>query len=563
MLAELSIKNFAIIEELTLNFDEGLTVFTGETGAGKSIIIDAIHLLSGGRGSVEFVRYGEKKAELEGLFFVDETHPVMSKLGEYGIESGEGEIILQREISHTGKSICRINNKLVTLTILRHVGGMIVDIHGQHEHQSLMQTENHIILLDDYGKDKVKPYLNKYKKLHTHYMQLKEKQKQLANDEQQMAHRLDLIQYQAKEIEEANLLPDEEEELNQEKITLSNYERLYESIGSAYKALSEDNRGLYWVANAMNELEGVSELEAELKASQDAVTNCFYVLEDVSSQLRAKWDSLEFNPERLDYIEERLNDINQLKRKYGSTIKEVLNYATKIKSEIDTIQNREIHLEEIDKQIKKTEHDLLKAGNRLSQARKEVAEVLAKLIQQELESLYMDKTKFKIQFTKTERQFLKDGIDVIEFYISTNPGEPLKPLIRTASGGELSRIMLALKTIFSSQEGITSIIFDEVDTGVSGRVAQAMAEKIQNLSLTSQVFCITHLPQVAAIADNHLYISKKTTSNNRTITDVSLLNDEEKIKEVARMLSGAKMTALTKQHAEELIELASKIKHHS
>lgn len=563
MLAELSIKNFAIIEELTLNFDDGLTVFTGETGAGKSIIIDAINLLSGGRGSVEFVRYGEKKAELEGLFFVDEVHPVLSILEEYGIVSDEGEIILQREISHTGKSICRINNKLVTLTILRHIGGMIVDIHGQHEHQSLMQTENHIILLDDYGKDKVKPYLSVYKKLYSKYMQLEEKQKQLANDEQQMAHRLDLIQYQAKEIEEANLLPDEEEELNQEKVTLSNYERLYESIGSAYKALSEDNRGLYWVANAMNELEGVSELEAELKASQEAVTNCFYVLEDVSSQLRAKWDSLEFNPERLDYIEERLNAINQLKRKYGSTVKEILTYAEKIKNEIDTIQNRELHLEEIDKQMTKTEHDLLQAGNKLSQARKEIADELAKLIQKELESLYMDKTKFKIQFTKTEPQFLKNGIDEIEFYISTNPGEPLKPLTRTASGGELSRIMLALKTIFSNQEGITSIIFDEVDTGVSGRVAQAMAEKIQKLSLTSQVFCITHLPQVAAISDNHLYISKKTTSNNRTITDVRLLNDEEKIKEVARMLSGAKMTALTKQHAEELIELATKIKHHS
>jgi len=562
MLAELTIKNFAIIEHLTLAFEKGLTVFTGETGAGKSIIIDAIQLLAGGRGSSEFVRYGEKKAEIEGVFFVDENHSVISLLEEYDIDPNEGTIVIQRDITSNGKSICRINHKHVTLTVLKAVGSKLIDIHGQHEHQSLMQKENHRILLDDFGKNTIHPVLEEYKTLFQTFHELKRKQKKLIENEQELAQRLDLLQYQLKEIEEANLLVNEDVELEEEKTKLANYEKLYDSLGSAYEALSQENGGLYWVAEAMKQLEQIHALDKELNALFEAISNCYYVLEDAMFQIKDKWDKLEFDPNRLNSIESRLNQISMLKRKYGATIQEILDYSEKIKSELESLINREEHLSHLNEEIQKIEKTLVQAGEKLRAIRKKVAHTLSENIQKELKSLYMDKTKVAIQFHPLE-EFSSYGLDDIEFYISTNPGEPLKPLVKIASGGELSRIMLALKSIFSSHEGTTSIIFDEVDTGVSGRVAQAMAEKIQKLSLTSQVLCITHLPQVAAIADHHMYISKEVTENNRTVTHVKKLKNEEKVKEIARMISGAKMTDLTKQHAEELIQLAEKIKQNS
>lgn len=562
MLAELTIKNFAIIEQLTLSFEKGLTVFTGETGAGKSIIIDAIQLLAGGRGSSEYVRYGEKKAEIEGVFFVDDNHSVISLLEEYDIDPNEGTIVIQREISNNGKSICRINHKHVTLTVLKAVGSKLIDIHGQHEHQSLMQKENHRMLLDDFGKNMIHPVLEQYKTLFQTLHELKQKQKTLIENEQQIAQRLDLIQYQLKEIEDANLAINEDVELEEEKTKLANYEKLYDSLGSAYEALSQENRGLYWVAEAMKQLEQIHTIDKELNALFEAISNCYYVLEDAMYQMKDKWDKLEFDPNRLNAIESRLNQISMLKRKYGPSIQDILNYAEKIKNELDSLINRDEHLSHLNEEIRKMEEKLTQTGEKLREIRKKVANTLTENIQKELKSLYMDKTKVAIQFKPLET-FSSYGLDDIEFFISTNPGEPLKPLVKIASGGELSRIMLALKSIFSSHEGTTSIIFDEVDTGVSGRVAQAMAEKIQKLSLTSQVLCITHLPQVAAMADHHMYISKEVTENNRTVTRVKKLQNEEKVKEIARMISGVKMTDLTKQHAEELIQLAEKIKRNS
>lgn len=563
LLAELSIKNFAIIEQLSLSFEDGLTVFTGETGAGKSIIIDAIQLLAGGRGSAEFVRYGEKKAEIEGLFFVERNHKAFKLLTEHGIDDvADGSIVLRREISNTGKSVCRINHKLVTLTVLRSVGATLIDIHGQHEHQSLMQKENHSDLLDGFGRETIEPILLQYQQLFHDYMKIKQKQTTLLDNEQQMAHRLDLITYQLKEIQAANLTLDEDTQLEEEKLRLSNFEKLYDSLGNAYEALSQDQGGLYWIANAMQAVDTISGLDKELQCLHEAISNSYYVLEDVSYQIKEKWDALEFDPDRLNAIEERLNLITLLKRKYGSTIEEIMEYAEKITQEIDSITNREQHLESLEKELQEIKQKLQLTGEKLRNARKRVANKLSERIQKELKSLYMEKTKVQIKFTPLH-ELSKNGLDDIEFFISTNPGEPLKPLAKTASGGELSRIMLALKSIFSHNEGTTSIIFDEVDTGVGGRVAQSMAEKIQMLSLTSQVFCITHLPQVAAISDQHLFISKETTNRNRTITKVEQLTNEEKVKEIARMISGVKMTELTKQHAEELIELASKIKNNS
>lgn len=561
MLAEMSIKNFAIIESLGVSFRKGLTVLTGETGAGKSIIIDAISLVAGGRGSSEFVRFGCNKAEIEGLFLLDnDNHPCIDKSKELGIDISDGMVVLHRDILTNGKSICRINGKLVTLGILREIGRTLIDIHGQHEHQDLMNSERHLPMIDQFDEKLTVPAMEEYQRLYSQFLKLKKQLVGLTENEQKMAHRLDLIQFQLTEIKNANLEPGEEETLIGEKNQLSNFEKIHTSVSRSYKALSGEQKGLDWVGLAMSELEDVSSLNEKLKAIFENISSSFYLLEEATSSLGDQIDQLEFDPERLNFIESRLNEIRFLKKKYGQTVEDILEYAAKIEDEADQIQNREVHLERLRKNIQEVQKDLLLEAENLSEIRKQIAEKLKGEIHKELKELYMEKTVFDIQFSITEPpEFSSTGIDKVEFLISTNPGEPLKPLTKIASGGELSRIMLALKSIFSKQQGITSIIFDEVDTGVSGRVAQSMAEKIYKISSGSQILCITHLPQVAAMSDAHLYISKEI-KGERTVTSISELETDEKVKEVARMISGVEITELTKQHANELLQLANQMK---
>lgn len=561
MLAELSIKNFAIIESLTVSFEKGLTVLTGETGAGKSIIIDAVHLLAGARGSSEFVRFGEKRAELEALFLMDDDkHPVYHKCNEFGIDVSDGMIILRRDLSASGKSICRINGKLVTIAVLREVGQYLVDVHGQHDNQELMNEENHINLLDQYGGKKVKAAIENYYDVFRNFDTLQKKIIQLSENEQEMAHRLDLLQFQLEEIEGAELQPKEDELLSEEKNQISNYEKVYDSLQNSYSALHGEQRGLDWVGHAMSNLENVGSINKTLQDLSETISNAYYMLEDLSYQVRNELESLEFDPARLNFVESRLNEINTLKRKYGQSVEEILTYSAKIEEEIDTIKNKDSHLYKLQKELDSILEDLSIEAKNVSSIRKNFAKVLIDEIHQELKELYMEKTTFdvKVSLKQTSSQRVKytaNGADDVEFFISTNPGEPLKSLSKTASGGELSRIMLAMKSIFSQHQGITSIIFDEVDTGVSGRVAQAIAEKIYRVSKGSQVLCITHLPQVAAMADTHLYIAKETSSG-RTKTSVKPLKEEEKIKEIGRMIAGVEVTELSKQHAKELLSLA-------
>lgn len=573
MLAELSIKNFAIIDELSVSFEKGLTVLTGETGAGKSIIIDAISLLVGGRGSSEFVRHGTDRAEIEGLFLFDEEqHPSHEKAKQVGLEVEDGMIVLRRDITTNGKSICRINGKLVTLAILREVGQTLIDIHGQHEHQDLMNQDRHLTLLDQYGGEKVEEALMEYREVFSRYTSLKKQLDQLTENEQQMAHRLDLIQFQLDEIKAANLQLNEDEELNEERLKISNFEKIYTSLNDAYNALHGEHHGLDWVGVAMNHTEDISSLEKNYAEISEIISSSFYQLEDASYKIRQQLDLLEFDPKRLDFIEARLNEINHLKRKYGQSVDEILEYAAQIEDEIDRIENRDTHVSKIKEQLNSVAQDLLVEANNVSAIRKKLAQELTDSIHHELQELYMAKTVFQIKFSVVnagkndvevngERiKFTKDGIDNVEFYISTNPGEPLKPLAKVASGGELSRIMLALKSIFSKHQGVTSIIFDEVDTGVSGRVAQSIGEKIHAISVDSQVLCISHLPQVAAMADTHLFIAKEI-KGDRTTTSVLPLTVDEKVKEIGRMIAGAEITSLTKEHAKELLDLADKMKH--
>jgi DNA repair protein RecN (Recombination protein N) len=560
LLTELSIKNFAIIEKQSISFDKGLTVLTGETGAGKSILIDAIHLLVGGRGSHEFVRHGEDKAEIEGLFQIEDLeHPIVKKAAEFGLEIEDGMVVLRREISKTGKSVCRINGKLVTITILREIGSAIVDIHGQHEHQELMNESSHLPLLDQFGGDEINNELKEYQAIFSRYEQTAKKLKSLSENEQQMAHRLDLIQFQLDEIEKAKLKLNEDEELFEEKRRLNNFERLFSLIQSSYLHLNGDHKGLDSVGSIMGFLEDAANLDSRYKEMFDSISNIFYSLEDLNRTLRNELDNLEFDPNRLNVIEERWNEITQLKRKYGKTIDAILAYAESIKEEIETLQNKETHIGQLEKELTKLKKELEAKASGLNSLRRKWADQLTLLIHKELRELYMEKTVFEIRLEFNPGHFTSIGADRAEFYISTNPGEPLKPLVKIASGGELSRIMLALKSIFSRHQGVTSIIFDEVDTGVSGRVAQAIAEKIYQVAVNSQVLCISHLPQVAAMADTHLFISKEML-DGRTITSVKPLQLTEKISEMSRMISGKEITELTKQHAEELLIMAENMK---
>ncbi|SHF59405.1 DNA repair protein RecN [Ornithinibacillus halophilus] len=572
MLTELSIKNFAIIDEIAITFGEGLTVLTGETGAGKSIIIDAIQLLAGGRGSVEFVRHGKDKAEIEGLFSIDyHRHPIYQVGKEYGVEITDEQVVLQRTITASGKSICRVNGKLVTLAILREFGKTLIDIHSQHETQSLMDSDRHIDLLDYYDYERVSQVKTEYTKLYSQLRTLKNRYKELSENEQEMAHRLDLLQFQLNELEQAQLEPNEDEELEKERSHLANYERIYKGVHDAYEALYGERKGIEWLNVAQQSLDDNQEYDPFIKQKAEELGNHYYNIQEITMDLRNYWETLEFNPERLNEIEARLSEIGRLKKKYGATVNEMIEYMGTIEEEIEQIQNKDTHIEKLLIQIEELEQDTFLEAKELHDIRRKSAKQLIKEVHKELNGLYLEKASFAISFnpeidnrrlSNEERKQVKlhqNGFDQVRFMISTNTGEPLKELNKVASGGELSRIMLALKKIFAKHQGVTSVIFDEVDTGVSGRVAQAIAEKIYQISNESQVLCISHLPQVAAMADTHKFISKIEDSN-RTFTKVSELTLDEQINELSRMITGTKLTSTAKSHAKELLELAQTFK---
>lgn len=566
MLTELSIKNFAIINALSISWKEGLTVITGETGAGKSIIIDALGLLVGGRGSSEYVRHGEKKAELEGLFIVEDTeHPVYNKAKELGFEIDQDHmIVLHRTISATGKSICRINGKLTTLAILKEIGQTLLDIHSQYETQSLLHQDKHIQLLDHFVEAENKDFLENYRVMYDKWKQLKQAHDKFSKNEKELVQRLDLLQFQLNEIQEANLQPNEDEELMKERNSLRNYENIFQNLTEAYNALRGEQRAIDWLSHASNYLEIAGEYKEEVKRLHEKYVDHYYLIEELSYEIRNELDQLEYDEGRLELVESRLNEINLLKRKYGNSVEEIMEYSAEIEEELETINNQDEHLHSLAQQMEEVASDLLMEADELDNIRREAAAQLEEAVQTELQDLYLDKAIFKVnvgimesrnglEFKGKNIQLNEHGMNQIEFFISTNPGEPPKELQKIASGGEMSRIMLALKNIFAKHQGITSVIFDEVDTGVSGRVAQSMAEKIYNISSGSQVICITHLPQVASMADTHLKI-EKILENDRTYTTVKELSFEERIDEIGKMITGAELTEASKLHAKELIE---------
>ncbi|MCR5524636.1 MAG: DNA repair protein RecN [Lactobacillus sp.] len=558
MLQELTIDNLAIIKHLSLDFSDQMTVLTGETGAGKSIIIDAVGLLAGGRGSQEYIRRGADKLSLQGQFALPQDPEFDHLLDSLGIDHEDGILIISREIYRRGRNVIRVNGQLINTATLRQIGSRLVDIQGQNEHQLLLQPEMHLGMLDQFAHNEVQKLLTRYQNEYQDYVKLKAAVSKKQNNEQQWAQRLDMLRYQVNEIAEANLKADEEEQLTSERDRLEHFQQINNALQQAVTVFNGGDQGavLDQIATVMNSINEIAEFDGAYDSLSKSLNDAYYALQDVATEASQQLDLLEFDDNRLSEIDQRLTMIGDLEHKYGDSVKDVLDYYDQIKQELDSMEEAADSNSDLEERLSTAEEKLIKTGQQLSQVRQQAAHRLTKLVHQQLKELYMDKAVFEVHFAKQSRvHFTPTGIDEVEFYIQTNPGETMGPLARIASGGELSRVMLALKTIFAQNEGVTSIIFDEVDTGVSGRVAQAIADKIKVIANKSQVLCITHLPQVAAVAQHHFLIQKHV-KDERTTTMVTILSDKERVNELARMLSGEKVTKLTKEHAEELLKMA-------
>ncbi|MFC2685479.1 MAG: DNA repair protein RecN [Limosilactobacillus oris] len=557
MLQELTIDNLAIIKHLSLEFANQMTVLTGETGAGKSIIIDAVGLLAGGRGSQEFIRRGEEKLRLQGQFALTADPGLTALLDSLGIEYEDGTLIIMREIHRNGRNTIRVNGQLINTTMLRQIGAYLVDIQGQNEHQLLLQPEKHLGMLDQYASKQVQPLLTKYQQLYHDYSQLKAAVTKKQANEQQWAQRLDMLHYQVDEIGSAQLKADEEEQLTSERDRLEHFQQINNALQQAVATFNDGEAPvLDQVATVMEAINGIAEFDDDYDSLSKSLNDAYYALQDVANQAGQQLDLLEFDDQRLAEIDQRLTVIGDLEHKYGDSVAKVLDYYAKIKKELDTMEAAADSNNDLEARLATAQEQLQTVGEELSRVRQQAAHQLAAQVHQQLAELYMAKADFEVHFAKqASGTFTPTGIDEVEFYIRTNPGESMGPLAKIASGGELSRVMLALKTIFAANEGVTSIIFDEVDTGVSGRVAQAIADKIRLIAANSQVLCITHLPQVAAVAQHHFLI-KKAVHDERTTTTVTSLAAAQRVNELARMLSGEKVTKLTKEHAQELLQMA-------
>ncbi|MDN6142969.1 MAG: DNA repair protein RecN [Tetragenococcus halophilus] len=559
MLLELSIENFAIIKQLYLTFHKGMTALTGETGAGKSIIIDAMGLLAGGRGSTDYIRQGKQKCVLEGLFELPKHSSFKVLLDDLGIDQRDELLIIQRDITSSGKSICRVNGRIVTLGNLKKIGAYLVDIQGQNEHQDLLQAEKHLQLVDSFGSQSFKDQLADYQKKYDAYRELEKRVRAIQENEQSYIQRIDMLNFQKKEIEEADLQIDEEEKLVEERDKLANFQKIVDAFAKSHEILAgESGNSLDGIGEAAQEIQEVAYLDKEYEQINENVQNAYYLLQDAAGEVSNILDQMELDEGRLEEVNARLEVIRQLKRKYGESIAAVLSYDEKISAELEQVDVTGNKLEEMQTALDQKHQNVWEIAESLHTQRKQIAQKLEKDILQELSDLYLENTQFEVRFFEEKKELNRNGLDQLEFYLTTNPGEPLKPLAKVASGGELSRMLLALKSIFSKAQEKTSIVFDEVDTGVSGRVAQAIAEKISGIAYGSQVLCITHLPQVAAAGDYQYLISKEVQSG-RTKTTVQEIDTTERVQEIARMLSGAEITDLTMENAKEMLTQAGKI----
>ena len=549
MLSQLFIQNIAVIEKVQVAFEKGLNVFTGETGAGKSIVIDAINAVLGNRTSRDLVRTGAPKALVTALFegIGDETKEQLLSMGFEPEE--DGSLLLSREISADGKTSCKIGGRPSTVSILREVAQSLINIHGQHDNQSLLLPEQHLVYIDQFGKTAA--LLKEYRVEYAYYVELQRKLRQLQTDEREKAQRTDLLSYQINEISSAALFPDEEEELQSAKKKMQNSVKIIEALHIAHDLLqgTEESDGILSMLDQTQEQFQMLEVYYP-QIKSDRILDMRYELDEVRENLRDALSDAEMDPAELDRIEERLDLIFRLKRKYGGSVEEILAFKERAQQELDSIVHAEELQAKLEKEHGQSEARLIKLAKQLSEKRKSAAKQFEDQVCAELTFLDMPSVRFIVHAETGELD--ETGIDRMEFYISTNPGEPPKPIGKIASGGELSRIMLSLKNVIAEGDRVGTLIFDEVDTGVSGRAAQKIGRKLKQASAGRQIICVTHLAQVAAFADTHLLIAK-TVRDGRTFTTVNALPQEERVQELARIMGGENLTPTVLASARELI----------
>lgn len=555
MLVELDIQNFAIIKSLKIKFQPQMTVLIGETGAGKSILIDALSLLLGHRAQKEMVRSGQSKAVVTGLFTLqdDEMLEVEQIAADYGLPMDGDDLIISREISSKGRNVIRINGQLTTITALAKIGEYLVDIHGQNDQQMLMDQSRQIDLVDEYAGKDFKPLLGKYQAEYQTWQSLNQRLEHLRRDSRELAQRQDILQFQVEELTQADLTDEQEDQnLEDEFNKLNNYQKIAESANFMIQLFDDDEHGLTsLLGDAQGTAEDLADLDKDFKNVAQSITDGVYSLSDARSELGDIMDSLEFDEERYQYVQNRLDLLNNLKKKYGPSLADVFDFYAKVSKELSQFETGGLDEEELVKQIAAVEEKMSVMAADLHQARESTALKLEEAIKHELADLYMDKARFSVRFAKTDN-FTVKGTDDLAFYIAPNPGEELMPLVKIVSGGEQSRLILALKAIFSRVEPVGTMVFDEIDTGVSGRVAAAIGKKMHAIAGQKQVIAITHSPQVAASADHRFAIAKQVAAGE-TFTQVKELDEDSSIKMIAQMMAGANVSEAAEQNAADLI----------
>ena len=554
MLRTLSIRNFAIIDSLDLEFGSGFNVLTGETGAGKSILMDALNLLLGGRAGAEMVRGGSDKAILDAVFDLTNSPEVQKLVIEMGYDLEDKTLFLTREVQASGKTICRISGRPASVAQLRELGEWLVDLHGQHEHQSLLSVSRHLDMLDGWGGKSILTLREAVAGIWNSQATLRREKATLEKDSRERAHLLDLYQFQIREIREAKLQLGEDVELAVEYKRISNSQKLSDNAIQAAACIGggEDEAGvLRGLRFALRALEEAANIDETLKPILETVRSASYELEEAERDLLNYQGEVEFNPERLEEIEERLEKLRSLRRKYGGSVEEILEFLTETELKMNTLSNSEERGKELEDDLIRGEKKLKELCSQLSKLRKSFGVKFQETTLTELRDLGMEKTRFEVRLETCDPT--AKGSDRVEFLIATNPGEPLRPLVKVASGGEISRVTLAIKSAMARQEALPTMVFDEIDVGVGGRTASVLADKMSNLAKSAQILCITHLAQIASRGDAHFYIEKQTT-NNRTTTSVSRLTPEQRISEIARMMGGDSLTATVIQHAKEMLE---------
>ena len=536
MITTLHIKNVGIIDDLTIDFNEGFNVLTGETGAGKTLIIGSLAILAGGRFSKEIIRNGKDFSFIEANFYCPQNEQAI-----------EGNIIVSREVHSNGRNSCKINGRLATVNELKEFMNQIIDIHGQHDSQLILNPMQHIIYLDKFIGKELEDNLNKYKVKLAEYNTLKQELKNTYGEDQEKERRLDLLRYQYNEIEQANLKENEEEELEEKHKIMQNAEKLKDNLCEVDNELNEN--AVVAISNAIRSLEKIQDCGSKYTEKLSILKSSYYDIQELARDLSYMREDVNFDEEERNQIENRLDLIYSLKRKYGNTISEILKYSSKVEEEIHKIENLDEYHKKIKAKINVLKQELLEIANNMTNTRKKYAKELSTKINKELKDLEMPNARFEIQ-VDTADKFYETGIDEVEFMICTNIGEELKPLIKIASGGEMARIMLAIKNVLADVDEVSTLVFDEIDTGISGKASKAVAEKMKSIAKSHQVICITHLPSIAAKGDHNYYISKQT-KENKTYTQIKKLNEEETIEEIARISSG-EVTEIAKAHAQEL-----------